>query len=204
MVRTEGGLEAGIKALEGLKKEKIASDESGIAFALETENLIHVAEMVLRACLTRKESRGPHLFFGHFDEPQPLPSQDPKWRKYIVIRNRMGKDGPGKEDTDKIKVDLKSLIKIDAVGAKTNMKLEMLPQPIKIGNRLAPNRMVNQPMECNDADATGHPTDLTFKRYRKLAEGEAGIIAVESLTITYETRSRKNQLKNLRRDGSGF
>jgi len=71
----------------------------------------------------------------------------------------------------------------------------MLPQPIKIGNRLAPNRIVNQPMECNDADTTGHPTDLTFKRYRKLAEGEAGIIVVESLTITYETRSRKNQLK---------
>jgi 2,4-dienoyl-CoA reductase-like NADH-dependent reductase (Old Yellow Enzyme family) len=75
------------------------------------------------------------------------------------------------------------------------MKLEMLPQPIKIGNRLAPNRMVNQPMECNDADAAGHPSDLTFKRYRKLAEGEAGIIVVESLTITYETRSRRNQLK---------
>ncbi len=50
-------------------------------------------------------------------------------------------------------------------------------------------------MECNDADAAGHPTDLTFKRYRKLAEGGAGIIVVESLTITYETRSRKNQLK---------
>jgi 2,4-dienoyl-CoA reductase-like NADH-dependent reductase (Old Yellow Enzyme family) len=75
------------------------------------------------------------------------------------------------------------------------MKLEMLPQPIKIGNKLAPNRMVNQPMECNDADAAGHPTDLTFKRYRKLAEGGAGIIVVESLTITYETRSRRNQLK---------
>ena len=41
----------------------------------------------------------------------------------------------------------------------------------------------------------GHPTDLTFKRYRRLAEGEAGIIVVESLTITYESRSRKNQLK---------
>ena len=71
----------------------------------------------------------------------------------------------------------------------------MLTQPIKVGNRLATNRIVNQPMECNDADADGHPTDLTFKRYRKLAEGGAGIIVVESLTITYETRSRKNQLK---------
>lgn len=75
------------------------------------------------------------------------------------------------------------------------MNLEMLPQPIKIGDRVAPNRIVNQPMECNDADASGNPTDLTFNRYRKLAEGGAGIIVVESLTITYETRSRKNQLK---------
>jgi len=54
---------------------------------------------------------------------------------------------------------------------------------------------VNQPMECNDGDASGNPTDLTFKRYRRLAEGGAGIIIIESLTITYESRSRKNQLK---------
>ena len=76
-----------------------------------------------------------------------------------------------------------------------NIMLEMLPQPIKIGDRWAPNRIVNQPMECNDGDASGNPTDLTFKRYRRLAEGGAGIIVVESLTITYESRSRKNQLK---------
>jgi len=50
-------------------------------------------------------------------------------------------------------------------------------------------------MECNDADAVGNPTDLTFRRYRKLAEGGAGIIVVESLTITYESRARENQLK---------
>ena len=75
------------------------------------------------------------------------------------------------------------------------MDLEMLPQPIQIGERRAPNRMVNQPMECNDGDASGTPTELTFKRYRKLAEGGAGIINVESLTISYESRARKNQLK---------
>ena len=75
------------------------------------------------------------------------------------------------------------------------MDLEMLPQPIRIGERQAPNRIVNQPMECNDGDAFGTPTDLTFKRYRKLAEGGAGIINVESLTMSYESRARKNQLK---------
>ncbi len=75
------------------------------------------------------------------------------------------------------------------------MNIEMLSLPIKIGKKTAVNRIVNQPMECNDGDPSGHPTDLTFKRYRALAEGGAGIIIVESLTLGYESRARKNQLK---------
>lgn len=75
------------------------------------------------------------------------------------------------------------------------MNPAMLASPIKIGKRIAPNRIVNQPMECNDGDASGKPTELTFGRYRSLAEGGAGIIIVESLTFTYESRARKNQLK---------
>jgi hypothetical protein len=50
-------------------------------------------------------------------------------------------------------------------------------------------------MECNELDAQGNATELTFRRYRRLAEGGAGIIFVESLTINYENRARKNQLK---------
>ena len=72
--------------------------------------------------------------------------------------------------------------------------MEILNSPIQIGNRVAPNRIVNQPMECNDADEIGNPTELTFERYRKLAQGGAGIIIVEALTITQESRARKNQL----------
>jgi 2,4-dienoyl-CoA reductase-like NADH-dependent reductase (Old Yellow Enzyme family) len=49
-------------------------------------------------------------------------------------------------------------------------------------------------MECNDANDVGNPTELTFDRYRKLAQGGAGIIFVEALTITQESRARKNQL----------
>ncbi|MBI5966391.1 MAG: NADH:flavin oxidoreductase [Deltaproteobacteria bacterium] len=72
--------------------------------------------------------------------------------------------------------------------------MNILSTPIKIGQRLAPNRILNQPMECNDADEVGNPTGLTFQRYRKLAEGGAGIIFFEALTITQESRARKNQL----------
>ena len=72
--------------------------------------------------------------------------------------------------------------------------MEILKSPIQIGTCVAPNRIVNQPMECNDADEVGNPTELTFERYRKLAQGGAGIIIVEALTITQESRARKNQL----------
>lgn len=75
------------------------------------------------------------------------------------------------------------------------MTFEMLSKPIQVGQRIAPNRIVYQPMECNDADARGNPTERTLQRYRTLSEGGAGIIVVESLTFTYETRARKNQLK---------
>ncbi|MCX8116638.1 MAG: NADH:flavin oxidoreductase [Desulfobacterota bacterium] len=72
---------------------------------------------------------------------------------------------------------------------------EMLSKPLRVGNRMAPNRIVYQPMECNDGDDEGNPTERTFQRYRTLAEGGPGILMVESLTFTYESRARKNQLK---------
>ena len=74
------------------------------------------------------------------------------------------------------------------------MDLNVLSNPMKIGNRTAPNRLVTQPMECNDADKNGNPSDLTRKRYRQLAEGRAGMIMVESLTISPRSRARRNQL----------
>jgi len=91
VVRTPEGLRKGLKRLEALRREGFSMDETGPVYTLETENLLDVGEMILRACLARKESRGPHLFFNQFDDSHPLPSQDPKWRKYIVIQNRSGK-----------------------------------------------------------------------------------------------------------------
>ena len=91
VVRTEEGLREGLKRLKVLKKDGVAIDDKGMAFAMETENLLDVAEMVLRACLLRKESRGPHLFFRRFEDLHPLPSQGRKGERYIVIQNRLGK-----------------------------------------------------------------------------------------------------------------
>jgi succinate dehydrogenase/fumarate reductase flavoprotein subunit len=91
VVRTERELTDGLEKLEKIKGEGIFPDPKGVAFTLETENLLTVAEMVMRAALLRKESRGPHLFFAHFDALEPVAIKDPDWQKYIVIRKR--KDG---------------------------------------------------------------------------------------------------------------
>jgi succinate dehydrogenase / fumarate reductase flavoprotein subunit len=92
VVRTERELTEGLEKLEKIKAEGIFPDPRGVAFTLETENLLTVAEVVMRAALLRKESRGPHLFFAHFEDPEPMGIKDPDWQKYIVIRregNRM-------------------------------------------------------------------------------------------------------------------
>jgi succinate dehydrogenase / fumarate reductase flavoprotein subunit len=91
VVRTEKELTEGLKELEKIEEEGIFPDPKGVAFTLETENLLTVAEMVMRAAFLRKESRGPHLFFAHFEDPEPVGIKDPEWQKYIVIRREEDK-----------------------------------------------------------------------------------------------------------------
>lgn len=71
---------------------------------------------------------------------------------------------------------------------------ETLLEPIKIGNLTAQNRFFIQAMECNDEDETGNPSERTTERYCNLAKGESGLISLEAISITRESRSRDNQL----------
>ncbi|MBA7709508.1 NADH oxidase [subsurface metagenome] len=80
------------------------------------------------------------------------------------------------------------------------MSMNALFDPIKVGNRTAPNRFVYQSMECNDADENGNSTEKTYKRYEELMRGGAGIIFLEAITVTYESRGRSNQLSIMPRN----
>ncbi|MGB4406878.1 MAG: hypothetical protein WBI82_08480 [Sphaerochaeta sp.] len=62
-----------------------------------------------------------------------------------------------------------------------------------IGSRIAKNRFVSQPMEGNDANE-GKVSPRTLQRYKKLAQGNWGIIIVEALSINANSLARKNQL----------
>ncbi len=73
-------------------------------------------------------------------------------------------------------------------------------QPIKVGNLTAQNRFVINAMECCDGDDEGNPTEKTYRRYRNLFEGGAGIIDLEAITVQWESRSRKYQLSVMPRN----
>ncbi|MGI6208475.1 MAG: FAD-binding protein [Anaerolineae bacterium] len=85
VVRTDAGLAEGLQRLEHLKRSHPASGPGNLVHAVETANLLTVAEMVLRAAEVRTESRGPHLRFAAVGDLTPVPSS-PHWRQYIVIR----------------------------------------------------------------------------------------------------------------------
>lgn len=74
------------------------------------------------------------------------------------------------------------------------MAYEKLLEPIKVGPRTLQNRFFIQAMETNMEDPTGNPSENTTNRYIDLAQGEAGLITLEAISVTRESRARDNQL----------
>lgn len=58
----------------------------------------------------------------------------------------------------------------------------------------SPNSMCIQPMEGCDAEPDGSPGELTLRRYRRFAEGGAGIIWVEACAVSLGCRANPRQL----------
>ena len=70
----------------------------------------------------------------------------------------------------------------------------VLADSFRIGSSRAPNRLVANPMEGNDADKDGGPSSLTNRRYRRLASGGSGVIWVEATAVSRDGRSSPRQL----------
>lgn len=71
---------------------------------------------------------------------------------------------------------------------------DTLLSPIQIGEKTCQNRFFIQAMECNDEDVNGNPSARTTERYCELAKGNSGMISLEAISITRESRSRNGQL----------
>jgi len=87
VIRTEKELRQAFDTLRLLHTQGISMDGS-LVRAVETMNMITTAELVLTAALERDESRGPHLRFAEESELTPIPSREPDWRRYIVLKKR--------------------------------------------------------------------------------------------------------------------
>ena len=63
-----------------------------------------------------------------------------------------------------------------------------------IGNLTTVNKLVSQPMEGNDAVDGGKPSERTINRYKKLAQGNWGVVIVEAISVADTSLARINGL----------
>jgi 2,4-dienoyl-CoA reductase-like NADH-dependent reductase (Old Yellow Enzyme family) len=75
---------------------------------------------------------------------------------------------------------------------------------LRIGGKTVSNRIAINAMECCDADTNGNPTVTAFRRYERLAKGNAGVIIVEALSVVDENRGRLHQLTALSQNQKGL
>jgi 2,4-dienoyl-CoA reductase-like NADH-dependent reductase (Old Yellow Enzyme family) len=72
--------------------------------------------------------------------------------------------------------------------------LDVLRNPLKVGDKLIPNALVVHPMEGCDGTDDGKPSELTLRRYERFAKGGAGLLWVEATAVVNEGRANPRQL----------
>ena len=82
--------------------------------------------------------------------------------------------------------------------------VQILAKPVDLGGRIAPNALVAHPMEGGDSDKAGAPTELTFRKYERVAEGGIGLVWIEAVSVCQEGRSNPGQLYITKETLPGF
>lgn len=80
------------------------------------------------------------------------------------------------------------------MSKKDNMNLSIFKNKVVVQNRLIENTLVIYPMECNDANIDGAPSELTCKRYLQFATSGVGTIWFETISVSGQGRTNRNQL----------
>lgn len=70
----------------------------------------------------------------------------------------------------------------------------VLANKVEVAGKIFPNRLACQAMEGCDGTRDGRPDELTKRRYRRFAEGGAGIIWFEATAVMNEGRANPRQL----------
>lgn len=72
--------------------------------------------------------------------------------------------------------------------------LKILASSLEAGGKIVNNRLACQAMEGCDANADGTPGELTIRRYDRFAQGGAGLIWYEAVSILPEGKANPRQL----------
>ena len=70
----------------------------------------------------------------------------------------------------------------------------ILKTPVHFRNTTLSNRLGSAPMEGADSTSDGSPSEMTLRRYRKIAEGGCAIMWFEAISVAPEGRSSQTQL----------
>ncbi|AEV28145.1 NADH:flavin oxidoreductase [Sphaerochaeta pleomorpha str. Grapes] len=73
--------------------------------------------------------------------------------------------------------------------------LSPLHRTVKIGNKLCQNSFAILPMEGCDSNSDGSPSSLVYRRYRRFAQGGAGLIWAEANAVVTEGKANPNQMQ---------
>lgn len=90
--------------------------------------------------------------------------------------------------------DFARVMKADGLDFPVTGDLSVLTQPFELHGKTVPNRMGIHPLEGFDGTPEGAPSDLIFRRYRRYAEGGAGLIWYESIAISDDGRCNPLQM----------
>ncbi len=84
------------------------------------------------------------------------------------------------------------------IELKTNLPysedISVLGEQVTVGSKTVQNRLACQAMEGCDGCFDGSPDELTFRRYKRLAEGGAGMIWFEATACREDGRANPRQL----------
>ncbi|MBS3787925.1 MAG: hypothetical protein V5A79_02190 [Candidatus Bipolaricaulota bacterium] len=100
--------------------------------------------------------------------------------------------------------ELRQEIERNNYSLSLNDNIDPLGEQASIEGKTVPNSLCVNPMEGHDADTDGGPSGLTFRRYRRFAEGGAGIIWLEATAVTENGKAHPRQLHLTKESLAGF
>ena len=100
--------------------------------------------------------------------------------------------------------DLREAIEARNLEIPLREDVEPLTRPFRVKEKEVPNAFCANPMEGRDGKEDGGPGELTFRKYRRLAEGGAGIIWIEATAVNEEGKSHPRQLHLNEDSARGF